>query len=108
TRSLGFANGPNCPSRYQMTGPLDPPAAASRLVPKYWISQRLGKVGKFCRRRVLISLFTMPTFEVSELTARSAARPVGDVGVTPGYFYAHIKWQSPRRDCRGLLAFTNR
>ena len=32
----------------------------------------------------------MPTFVVSELTARSAARPVGDVGDTPGHFYAHL------------------
>ena len=64
----------------------------------------MGKVGEFCRRWVLISMFTMPRFEVSELTARSAARPVGDVGDTPGHFYARIKYQSPRSADRGLSA----
>jgi hypothetical protein len=65
----------------------------------------LGKVRKFCRPGVLICLFTMPTFEVSELTARSAARPVGDVGDTPGHFCAHMNEKAHGRAAAGFLNF---
>jgi hypothetical protein len=73
--------------------------------PKYRFCMNLGKGAKFCRPGVLIGKITMPTFVVSELTARSAARPVGDVGDTPGHFYAHMKYQGPRPDGRGPFVF---
>src|SRR6476646_3408578 len=62
--------------------------AVSNVCTKSGWRRKLGKGGKFCRPGVLIGNITMPTFVVSELTARSAARPVGDVGDTPGHFYA--------------------
>ena len=62
-----------------------------QLKPKCRDERQMGNACKFLASRPLIRQFTMPTFVVSELTARSAARPVGDVGDTPGHFYAHIQ-----------------
>src|SRR5688572_27104774 len=52
--------------------------------------QKLGKPRRFYQSGALIWFFGPRTFHVSELAARPAARPVGDVGDTPGHFFALI------------------
>src|SRR5262249_30581037 len=53
--------------------------------------EHLGKDGKYCQSGPLIGPEGLHRVGVSELAARPAARPAGDVGDTPGHFYAHTQ-----------------